>query len=221
VLVIGAGSPSGHCPRRRYEGFSWRWWRRTTLPPGPPPVVAADPRGLRYLEHGVRLVRESLRERGSCACSLRTCAARPDVHAGRRPAAGGVTGRAGGVRGAGAGRNIALPGVSAADVREAIPGSAAVARFRYWEGQADDARLTIEVARAAHACGAVLANHARWTGCSAGPGGGRGPWSTSDRAAIEIRARVIVNAAGVGGPHQRLAAAVAAAPDGGGSGWCE
>jgi glycerol-3-phosphate dehydrogenase len=52
--------------------------------------------------------------------------------------------------------------VSAQRVRAAIPGLRAWSRgFRYFEGQTDDARLTIEVARAAAAYGAVLANHAK------------------------------------------------------------
>ena len=80
-------------------------------------------------------------------------------------------------------------------VAEAIPGLGEPSRgFRYFECQTDDARLTIEVARAAQAAGAVLANHARVTGLlgdgrvtgaavtdeitGRGSRSGPGPWST-------------------------------------------
>ena len=61
-----------------------------------------------------------------------------------------------------AGRNIGYHrSVSANQVRAAIPGFGGRSRgLAYFESQVDDARLTIEVARAAQAFGAVLANHA-------------------------------------------------------------
>jgi glycerol-3-phosphate dehydrogenase len=99
-----------------------------------------------------------------------------------------------------AGRNIGFHrSVSAEQVRAAIPGLGGSSRgFRYFECQVDDARLTIEVARAAHAFGALLANHARVEGFL---GGARVTGAvvvdemTGQR--FEIRARVTVNAAGV------------------------
>ena len=99
-----------------------------------------------------------------------------------------------------AGRNIGVHrSASAAQVREAIPGLAAPSRgYRYFEGQTDDARLTIEVARTAHGFGAFLANHAR---VEALLGGNRVTGAmvadelTGQR--FEIRARVTVNAGGV------------------------
>jgi glycerol-3-phosphate dehydrogenase len=99
-----------------------------------------------------------------------------------------------------AGRNVgAHRSVSAAQVREAVPGFGGRSRgFRYFECQADDARLTIEVARTAQAFGAVLANHARVEGLLGGArvvGAAAVDEMTGQR--FEIRARVTVNAGGV------------------------
>ena len=99
-----------------------------------------------------------------------------------------------------AGRNIGFhQSVSAKQVREAMPGFGGWSRgYRYFEGQVDDARLTIEVARAAHAFGAVLANHARVTGLLGGArvtGAVVADEMTGQR--FEVRARAVVNAAGV------------------------
>jgi len=159
--------------------------------------------GLRYLEHGeFGLVQESLRERAI----LRQNAphlVRPvpmfvlaDDWRGRARYRAGLA-----AYGAlAAGRNIGgYRAVSAADVRDAVPGfGGRSGGFRYWEGQADDARLTIEVARAAHAAGAVLANHARVGGLL---GGDRVTGATVvDEVTgqrFEVQARVVVNATGV------------------------
>ena len=69
-----------------------------------------------------------------------------------------------------AGRNVGLHrSVRAEQIREAVPGFGGRSRgFQYFECQTDDARLTIEVARTAQACGAVLANHARVEGLLGG-----------------------------------------------------
>ena len=159
--------------------------------------------GLRYLEHGeFGLVQESLRERAI----LRQNAphlVRPmpmymlaDDWRGRARYRAGLAAYAA----LAAGRNIGgYRAVSAADVRDAVPGFGGWSGgFRYWEGQADDARLTIEVARAAHAAGAVLANHARVDGLL---GGGRVTGATVvDEVTgqrLDISARVTVNATGV------------------------
>ena len=99
-----------------------------------------------------------------------------------------------------AGRNIRYHrSVSAGQVREAIPGfGGSSCGFRYFECQADDARLTIEEARTAQALGAALANHARVEGLLGGAkvrGAVVVDQMTGER--FEIRARAVVNAAGV------------------------
>jgi glycerol-3-phosphate dehydrogenase len=122
--------------------------------------------GLRYLEHGeFGLVRESLAERGTLL-RLAPHLIRPvpmymlaDDWRSRARYRLGLT--AYDVLAAGRNAGGHRP-VSAQRVRAAIPGLRAWSRgFRYFEGQTDDARLTIEVARAAAAYGAVLANHAK------------------------------------------------------------
>jgi len=159
--------------------------------------------GLRYLEHGeIGLVRESLRERG-ILYRLAPHLVRPVpmyMLAGdlRRRA----TYRAGltAYEVLAAGRNIGYhTSVSAGRVAEAIPGLGGPSRgFRYFECQTDDARLTIEVARAAHAAGARLANHARVTGLL-GEGRVTGAAVTDEMTgqAFEVRARAVVNATGI------------------------
>jgi glycerol-3-phosphate dehydrogenase len=159
--------------------------------------------GLRYLEHReFSLVRESLRERG-LLFRLAPHLIRPvpmymlagDVRSRIRYGLG-LTG----YDLLAAGRNIAVHrSVTAEQVREAIPGLAGPSRgYRYFEGQTDDARLTIEVARAAQAFGAVLANHVRAEALLGGtwPAGAvAADELTGER--FEIRARATVNAGGV------------------------
>jgi glycerol-3-phosphate dehydrogenase len=163
--------------------------------------------GLRYLEHGdLGLVRESLRERGTLY-RLAPHLVRPVpmymLAGDRRHRAlyrAGLTV----YEALAAGRNIGYHrGVSADQVAAAIPGLGGRTRgVRYFECQTDDARLTIEVARTAHAHGALLANHARVTGLlSAGRGQGRvtGAAVTDELTGqgFEVRARAVVNAAGI------------------------
>jgi glycerol-3-phosphate dehydrogenase len=159
--------------------------------------------GLRYLEQReFGLVRESLRERG-ILFRLAPQLIRPvpmyvlaDTRAGRARYRLGLTG----YELLAAGRNIGFHrSVTARQVREAIPGFGGwCGGYRYFEGQTDDARLTIEVARAAQACGAVLANHARVEGLL---GGARVTGATAvDQVTgqrLDIRARATVNAGGV------------------------
>ena len=159
--------------------------------------------GLRYLEHGdFGLVRESLRERG-ILFRLAPHLVRPVpmyMLAGdlRRRA----TYRAGltAYEALAAGRNVGFHrAVSAGQVAQAMPGLGGPSRgFRYFECQVDDARLTIEVARAAHARGALLANHARVTGLL-GDGRVTGAAVTDETTGqrFEVRARAVVNATGV------------------------
>ena len=159
--------------------------------------------GLRYLEHGeFGLVRESLRERG-ILFRLAPHLVRPvpmymlaDDLRSRATYRVGLTG----YELLAAGRNIGYHrSVSAELLREAIEGYGGWTRgFRYFECQVDDARLTIEVARAAHGFGAVLANHARATDLR-GDGRVTGAVVADEMTGqkFEVRARVVVNAAGV------------------------
>ena len=159
--------------------------------------------GLRYLEQReFGLVRESLRER-AIVSRLAPHLVRPvpmymlaDDFRHRALYRLGLTG----YDLLAAGRNIGVHrSVSAEQVLAAIPGLSAPSRgYRYFEGQTDDARLTIEVARTAHGFGAVLANHARVEGLLGGhrvTGATVADELTGQR--FEIRARATVNAAGV------------------------
>src|SRR5260370_11019298 len=99
-----------------------------------------------------------------------------------------------------AGRNVGYHrAVSAGQVARAMPGLGGPSRgFRYFECGVDDARLTIEVARAAHARGALLANHARVTGLL-GEARVTGAAVTDEMTAqrFEVRARTLVKPTGV------------------------
>ena len=159
--------------------------------------------GLRYLEQrDFGLVRESLRERG-ILFRLAPHLVRPvpmymlaDTFASRARYRLGLAG----YELLAAGRNIGFHrSVTARQVREAIPGFGGwCGGYRYFECRTDDARLTIEVARAAQAFGAVLANHARVEGLL---GGARVTGATAvDQVTgqrLDIRARATVNAGGV------------------------
>jgi glycerol-3-phosphate dehydrogenase len=159
--------------------------------------------GLRYLEHReFGLVRESLRERG-ILFRLAPHLVRPmPMYVLAEDRRSRATYRVGltGYELLAAGRNIGYHrSVSAGQVREAIPGFGGWSRgFRYFECQVDDARLTIEVARTAHAFGAVLANHARVTELL-GDGRVTGAVVADEMTGqqFEVRARAVVNAAGV------------------------
>jgi glycerol-3-phosphate dehydrogenase len=159
--------------------------------------------GLRYLEHGeFGLVRESLRERG-ILYRLAPHLVRPvpmymlagDLRQ-RATYRAGLTG----YELLAAGRNVGYhKAVRAGQVAEAIPGLGESSRgLVYFECQTDDARLTIEVARAAQAAGAVLANHARVTGLL-GDGRVAGAAVTDEMTGqgFEIRARAVVSATGI------------------------
>jgi len=159
--------------------------------------------GLRYLEQGeFGLVRESLRERGI----LRRLAPHLVRPVPMYLLAGDRRGRARyrlgltAYEALAAGRNVGYHRpVSAAQVAAAIPGLGGSPRgVRYFECGVDDARLTIEVARTAQAYGAVLANHARVTRLLGGDrvtGAAVTDEMTGQR--FEVRARAVVNAAGV------------------------
>ncbi|GAB4399989.1 MAG: glycerol-3-phosphate dehydrogenase/oxidase [Anaerolineales bacterium] len=87
-----------------------------------------------------------------------------------------------------------------ARARESIlarPGLLGAARF--YDARTDDARLTMLVAKAAHAAGAIVANYAEVVGLRQAGGKVQGAW-VRDRITgrdIEVRARVVVNATGV------------------------
>jgi glycerol-3-phosphate dehydrogenase len=73
-----------------------------------------------------------------------------------------------------------------------------VAGVRYWDGQFDDARLALALAKTAEAAGASLRNHTQVVGLSPAPHG----WRVGLRDALtdehtQINARTVVNAAGV------------------------
>jgi glycerol-3-phosphate dehydrogenase len=162
--------------------------------------------GFRYLEHReVGLVHEALRERG-ILFRLAPHLVRPVpmylLAKDRRSRARYRAGLAA-YELLAAGRNIGRHrAVSTEQVREAIGGLGGSAGrssgYRYYEGQTDDARLTIEVARAAQGFGAVLANHARVRRLLGGArvtGADVADELTGER--FEIRARATVNAGGV------------------------
>ena len=121
-----------------------------------------------------------------------------------------------------AGKNIGFHRpVSKEQVAGAAPGFSRPARgYRYFECQGDDARLTIEVARAAQGLGALLANHARaerLLGETRVTGAGVADEITGER--FEIQAAVTVNAAGVWADQIRaLADGTATATAGAGTG---
>jgi glycerol-3-phosphate dehydrogenase len=78
-----------------------------------------------------------------------------------------------------------------------------VAGFLYFDARADDARLTLTLARtAAHDFGAVLANYAPVVGLTNGAGGATDgavvrPVPDDESSEFVVRARVVVNASGV------------------------
>jgi len=70
--------------------------------------------------------------------------------------------------------------------------------YLYYDAHADDARLTLTIARTAAAHGAVIANRARVVGLRKdAPGRVRGATIEADGERIDVAARVVVNATGV------------------------
>ena len=159
--------------------------------------------GLRYLEHGeIGLVHECLRER-SILLRLAPHLVRPVPMYLLAPSAHERALYGVGLTGydlLAAGRNIGVHHrVTAQQVRDAVPDfGGRSGGYRYFECQTDDARLTVEVARTAHAFDAVLANHAEVTGLL---GDGRVTGAAVTDAltgeSLDVRARVTVNATGV------------------------
>jgi len=159
--------------------------------------------GVRYLEHGeIGLVRECLRERRALL-RLAPHLVRP-VPMYLLAASSRAKARYGaGLTGydlLATGRNVGVHhSVTRQQVRDAVPGFGADrGGYRYLECQTDDARLTIEVARTAHASGALLANHAEVEGLLGnGRVAGAVVVDTLTGERLDVRARVTVNAAGV------------------------
>ena len=69
--------------------------------------------------------------------------------------------------------------------------------YVYFDAQADDARLTLAIARTAAAHGAVVANHAGVTAFEKHDGTVVGAHVSADGEDLTVRARVVVNASGV------------------------
>lgn len=101
---------------------------------------------------------------------------------------------------------LALPGVRAQGLHGGV---------RYWDGQFDDARLALALARTAEAAGAMVLNYAEVTALSrVEPGGAAHTVLTvNDRLqgqSHDIRARCVINATGVWVDHVRALAATCA-----------
>lgn len=159
--------------------------------------------GVRYLAQGrVKLVREALRER-SIVLDLAPHLAQPlpfvvaESHWGSwaLTAVGlklyqWLAGRLS------LGATEALGGAVLNRLIPSLPG--AVAGVRYWDGQFEDARLALALARTAQQAGALLRNHTRVTGLDRQAQG----WAVTLRDSLSghrvtVQARCVVNAAGV------------------------
>ncbi len=159
--------------------------------------------GVRYLPQGdLAMVHEALRER-AVILGLAPHLARPTPMyfpaasaAARLPWRVGLT-----VYDAlAAGRNIRRHRTAPPEeVRRAIPGlDREVPAVVYHECRTDDARLTLEVARTAHLLGALVANHAEVVALNGNDrvSGGRVRDGMTGET-FDVRARLVVNAAGV------------------------
>jgi glycerol-3-phosphate dehydrogenase len=79
-----------------------------------------------------------------------------------------------------------------------LPADNVAASYIYYDAQADDARLTLTVAKTAAARGAVVVNYAALVGITKDAGGHiTGARVEADGQTIEVTTRVIVNATGV------------------------
>jgi len=178
--------------------------------------------GVRYLAQGdIPLVREALHERAAMLANAPHVAQRlafvmPAYHWWER-----------GFYGAGLKAYDALAGsrglggtewMSTQRTLELLPGVQPRGLWggvRYWDGQFDDARLALLLARTAAARGAVLVNHCAATGLLHERGQVRGVTAlcAESGTALEIAARCVVNATGVWVDNVRaMGAAPGAAP---------
>jgi glycerol-3-phosphate dehydrogenase len=162
--------------------------------------------GVRYLAQGdIGLVREALRERGAMLANAPHVAQRlgfvmPGYHWWER-----------GFYGVGLKAYDALAGtqglggtewLSTRRTLELLPGAQPQGLWggvRYWDGQFDDARLALLLARTALARGALVLNHAQATGLVLERGQVRGVHvrDTETELTATLRARCVVNATGV------------------------
>ncbi len=162
--------------------------------------------GVRYLAQGdIPLVREALHERGAMLANAPHLAQRlpfvmPGYHWWERGFYGvglkaydALAGRQGlgGTEWLSARRTLdLLPGVQPRNLWGGV---------RYWDGQFDDARLALALARTAAARGALLLNHCAVAGLLHDRGQVRGlAWRCAESGETgELRARCVVNATGV------------------------
>jgi glycerol-3-phosphate dehydrogenase len=159
--------------------------------------------GARYLRHGdLGLVYESLRER-TLLRRLAPHLVRPLAfvfpvrrHRDRAALRTGLTVYDGLAVGRNVGRHRP---VSEEEVAEAAPGLLRPSRgYRYWDCRTDDARLVIEVLRAAASFGALVANRAEVQGfLGEGRVTGARVVDSLHGGTLEVRARLVVNATGI------------------------
>jgi len=165
--------------------------------------------GVRYLAQGhIPLVREALRERGTILqLAPHLAQPLPFVVAEKHWWSWAITSLGLKLYGAMAGRLGLGPTelLSARALRAMMPSlPKPFAGVRYWDGQFEDARLALALARTADAAGAVLRNHTRVIGIDRQPEG----WRVSLRDELSgetatLFTRCVVNATGVWIDHLR------------------
>ncbi len=162
--------------------------------------------GVRYLAQGdIGLVREALQERGAMLANAPHVAQRlPFVMPGYHWWESGFYGVGLKAYDALAGRRGlgTTEFLSPARVRELLPtvrASGLRGGVKYWDGQFDDARLAVLLARTAAARGALVLNHCAATGLLREGGRVRGLSVRDSETGVSatLRARCVVNAAGV------------------------
>ena len=162
--------------------------------------------GVRYLAQGdIGLVREALRERGAMLANAPHLAQRlPFVVPSYRLWEGGFYGiglkaydALAGSRSLGA--TEWLPASRVAQLMPGVQRRGLVGGVRYWDGQFDDARLAVLLARSALARGAVVLNHCPAVALLREQGQVKGVVveEAETGARAELRARCVVNATGV------------------------
>jgi len=166
--------------------------------------------GVRYLARGeLGLVREALRERGAMLANApHLCAPLPFVMPAFRWWEQGLYGAGlkaydllAGAQGLGATEWLDGPRVQTLlpGLRSQGPAGRLLGGVRYWDGQFDDARLAVALARTAAEQGALLLNHARVVGLQHAQGQLRGlvVHDTETGREHRVAARCVVNATGV------------------------
>jgi glycerol-3-phosphate dehydrogenase len=162
--------------------------------------------GVRYLAQGdIGLVREALQERGAMLANAPHVAQRiPFVMPGYQWWESAFYGAGLKAYDALAGRRGlgATEFLSAARVRELLPtvrSRGLSGGVKYWDGQFDDARLAVLLARTAAARGALVLNHCAATGLLREGGQVQGVHVRDGETGVQatLRARCVVNAAGV------------------------